>query len=81
MRQKSYAGLTRVSIFFGKNCSSKKMDHRVKPGDDKSSAPLHSFHGTAQNSPESGWIATISKTRFRTQHEALNMGNQIWSQP
>jgi len=38
--------LTRASIFFGKEHFSKKMDHRVKPGDDE---PSTLFHGTGQN--------------------------------
>jgi hypothetical protein len=61
---------------------SKKRDHRVKPGDDESWADLRCFSlGQPKNSPESGWIATISKPRFRAGIKLKAWSDRIWSQP
>src|SRR5882757_7784761 len=43
-RSASYAGLTRVSITLSKNNLPKKMDCRVKPGNDASFAPARVPH-------------------------------------
>jgi hypothetical protein len=39
------------------------------------------FRGRAKISPESGWIATISKPRFTASIKLESWGDQTWSQP
>jgi hypothetical protein len=57
-----------------------RIHHRIKPGDDESSAGLRShFAGQGKISPEFGWIATISKPIFRASIKLTIWGDGIWS--